>query len=125
MDESAQRREAARQWLTEAAAAENQQFLTELAYYRTGRSPSPPEAGNVQPQAQPVARVSPEALTDARSENADFQQHVANYDPNLFRRGRRRKVEYDKPVGARPATVQDAAAADQAFLESLRNWSPN
>lgn len=118
MAEEQERRQAA------AAAAENQRFLGELANYRAGGSPAAAGGETATDQGHGLQPVTPESRADAQAENVDFQQHVANYDPHLFRRGRRRKVEYDKPTGPKPATVQDAAAADAAFLRSLRNWTP-
>ena len=123
-DEREERRAAAAKWLAEAAAAENQQFLGELTYLRAGRLPAA-AGGDGQPVEPYQSKASAWAQADAAEANQGFQQHVANYDPNLFRRGRRRKVEYDKPVGPRPATLADAQAADAEFLRGMQHWSPN
>ena len=124
MDSREERRAAAAQWLAEAAAAENAAFLGDLTYLRAGRSPA--GAGGDGQSVEPYqSKASTWAQEDAASSNQQFQQHVANYDPNLFRRGRRRKVEYDKPVGPRPATLADAQAADAEFLRGMQHWSPN
>ena len=124
MSES-ERRAAAAQWLAEAAAAENAAFLGDLTYLRSGRSSAAAGGGDDQAAESYQSKASAWAQADAAEADQGFQQHVANYDPNLFRRGRRRKVEYDKPVGPRPATVADAQQADAEFLRSMQNWSPN
>lgn len=116
----------AQEWLAAQAATENAAFFSELHHYRAARMHSE-NAASIQSADGLRRRITSHSVADAGAANADFQQHLSNYDPSISRRmnvGSKAGQHWDRGDGVTSSAWSDAAMANHEFFRDMRHWRP-